>query len=351
MYETRAHTTEAGDPVVVIVATGTTDVSRLVHLLQGGSPSSEQRDLAEQVTRQVRRRPGGRDALRLLAEHGGPDLLTTVGETTPMFDVAAAVPDIAEHGPTSAVEMAKAYAARTGYALRYARDTFPKSDHPDRPAALRRARDAFSIAQYMYGVVYLLRALMKLAPAQADGVAYGLWQDWLDGEGSERLSDWLGAWSIDIDPLITQAINDARADAADLLNADEIAIRAELAAQDAKWGEQNHPVYDHRDIEVVLRDMYAFKATRWQEINAERAAHSANRTRCREKEVRHAHTAWDGILLEEVYEALAEPDPDKMAAELIQVAAVAVQMRSAILRSPSLRIAAATAQKEVASNV
>ncbi|MEU6712908.1 hypothetical protein ABZ897_15620 [Nonomuraea sp. NPDC046802] len=345
MYETRAYDNEAGDPVVVIVATGTHDVSRLVNLLDGSTPNSEQRRLAEQVTRQVRRRHGGRAALALLAEHGGPDLLTTVGDTPPMFDVAADVPDIAETGPVSATEMVKAYAARTGYAMRYAHDVFPTSGHPDRPAALRRARDHFNIAQYMYGVVFLLRELMKHVPDHADEIAARLWDDWLDGDASERLSDWLGAWGIDIDDLITKAIDDARAAAGDLLNADEVAIRQELAAQDEKWGVQNHPVFDHRDIDVVVRNEYTFRAGRWQQINAERAAHSASRSRCQDATAPHAHTAWDGILLKEVYEALAEPDPDRMAAELIQVAAVAVQMRRALLRR-LVTDAPATAQRK-----
>lgn len=63
------------DPVVVIVATGTHDVSRLVHLLNGGQPVIEQYKLGQQVNRQVNRHNSGRSALRLLAQHGGPDLL------------------------------------------------------------------------------------------------------------------------------------------------------------------------------------------------------------------------------------------------------------------------------------
>lgn len=81
-YETAAYdkTNDDGfgpDPVVVIVATGTHDVSRLVNLLNSGN--CEQLDLAQQVTRQVRRHNGGRAALSLLKAHGGPDLLETVG--------------------------------------------------------------------------------------------------------------------------------------------------------------------------------------------------------------------------------------------------------------------------------
>lgn len=76
-YETRAYDNKHGDPVVVLVATGTHDVSRLVALLQSGN--CEQVDLGDQVLRQVRRHNGGRAALQLLAAHGGPDLLFKVG--------------------------------------------------------------------------------------------------------------------------------------------------------------------------------------------------------------------------------------------------------------------------------
>lgn len=71
--QTRAYDTEDGDPVVVLVVAGTHDVSRLVHLLNGASPNSEQRQLGKAVVTQVRRRNAGRAALALLAAHGGPD--------------------------------------------------------------------------------------------------------------------------------------------------------------------------------------------------------------------------------------------------------------------------------------
>lgn len=61
------------DPVVVLVATGTHDVSRLVHLFAGGQPVIEQYKLGEQIKDMVRRHNRGRAALKLLAEHGGPD--------------------------------------------------------------------------------------------------------------------------------------------------------------------------------------------------------------------------------------------------------------------------------------
>ncbi|GAA4439657.1 hypothetical protein [Phytohabitans houttuyneae] len=80
-YETRAYDNEHGDPVVVLVASGTHDVSRLVQLLTSGN--CEQVDLGDQVLQQVRRHNGGRAALQLLAAHGGPDLLFEVGQPEP----------------------------------------------------------------------------------------------------------------------------------------------------------------------------------------------------------------------------------------------------------------------------
>ncbi len=80
-YESRAYDNAHGDPVVVLVATGTHDVSRLVNLLNGGSPNCEQRGLGHRVLGQVRRHNAGRLALELLRSHGGPDF-TTPDEAT-----------------------------------------------------------------------------------------------------------------------------------------------------------------------------------------------------------------------------------------------------------------------------
>ncbi|MYW33589.1 hypothetical protein [Streptomyces sp. SID2119] len=104
------------------------------------------------------------------------------------------------------------------------------------------------------------------------------------------------------------------------------AIDAERTRQLAKFGEQHHPDIEPRDIHAVTHPYYAQRADIWKQVNAERATPS-NSGRClahcadRGGEP-HTHTAWDGVLLEEVYEALAEPDPAKLRTELIQVAAV-----------------------------
>jgi len=110
-------------------------------------------------------------------------------------------------------------------------------------------------------------------------------------------------------------------------------IAAERTAQDERFGRQDHPDLDPRDIDAVTRHLYAFRARRWQEINAERAQLTTS-WRCPSEQAPHVHTAWDGVLLEEVYEALAESDPERLRAELVQVAAVAVAWIQAIDRRP-----------------
>lgn len=86
----------------------------------------------------------------------------------------------------------------------------------------------------------------------------------------------------------------------------------ERVAQDAKWGEQNHP---------NGTGLYQQQA----------AAENARRV-CD----RNAHlgkVTWADILREEFYEALAESDPARLRTELIQVAAVAVAWVEAIDRA------------------
>lgn len=85
-------------------------------------------------------------------------------------------------------------------------------------------------------------------------------------------------------------------------------VRAERYSQDDKWGEQNHPDCDES---YDVREEYESEAYTWKHINEARVARGT--------------LSNDGILLEEVYEALAEIGDDaKLREELIQVAAVAV---------------------------
>jgi hypothetical protein len=103
-------------------------------------------------------------------------------------------------------------------------------------------------------------------------------------------------------------------------------VSGERRRQDAKWGQQNHPDMwpEYADY---YRAEYSVKADFWKQTNTERVlqANAAGTPSDR-------NAAWDGVLLEEVYEALAEEDAAKIRAELVQVAAVAVNWIEAIDR-------------------
>jgi hypothetical protein len=85
-YESRVYDLNHDDavfgpePCVVLVVTGTHDVSRLVNVLSQGV--IEQIGLAAQIRRQVKASKGGRLALALLKRHGGPDFLEKLPAST-----------------------------------------------------------------------------------------------------------------------------------------------------------------------------------------------------------------------------------------------------------------------------
>jgi len=79
-------------------------------------------------------------------------------------------------------------------------------------------------------------------------------------------------------------------------------VLVERAAQDFKWGEQNHP---------------DGTSTMWQ------AEADFMRREC-EEAFAGGEGTWKHVLLEEVAEAIAEEDQVKLRTELLQVAAVAV---------------------------
>lgn len=89
-------------------------------------------------------------------------------------------------------------------------------------------------------------------------------------------------------------------------------VLAERVAQDAKWGEQNHADGTGAEHYVAMAD----EAREDVELFV----------------AQHSGPEWALVLLEEVYEALAEHDPAKLRAELLQVAAVAVAWAEAIDR-------------------
>lgn len=84
-------------------------------------------------------------------------------------------------------------------------------------------------------------------------------------------------------------------------------VLEERERQDDRWGEQNHPSF-FADTRKRGKWWAKVTADRWKEDNTDRAGGGT--------------LAWDGIALEEVYEALAEDDGPELYAELIQTAAV-----------------------------
>ncbi|WP_230207646.1 hypothetical protein [Microlunatus sp. Gsoil 973] len=101
-------------------------------------------------------------------------------------------------------------------------------------------------------------------------------------------------------------------------------IADERARQDARWGEQNHP--DGTGAAYGLNMV--------PELTAEFA-----KQRCDAAFARGLGT-WEHILYEEFCEAMAEDDPDRLRAELVQTAAVAVHWIEALdlRRAESSRI-------------
>lgn len=89
-------------------------------------------------------------------------------------------------------------------------------------------------------------------------------------------------------------------------------VLEERMRQLEKWGEQSHPdMHEESAGEYdVSRSMFASFAERYKALNDYAAATD------------DGSLDWTGILLEEVYEALAEGDPAKLREELIQSAAV-----------------------------
>ncbi len=109
-------------------------------------------------------------------------------------------------------------------------------------------------------------------------------------------------------------------------------IHAERDRQERKWGQQNHPNRFWSPRTNTTRDdfdlaQYQAQADFWKQVNADRV-----KQRNDEGLGSDRNAAWDGILLEEVFEALSEEDDTSIREELIQVAAVAVAWIQAIDR-------------------
>lgn len=88
-------------------------------------------------------------------------------------------------------------------------------------------------------------------------------------------------------------------------------IEVERFRQHDRFGEQNHPDGTGTDFDTQMRDLAQDACDAATDIGA---------------------VMWRDILLEEVFEALAESGPEKLRAELVQVAAVSVAWVEAIDR-------------------
>lgn len=96
-------------------------------------------------------------------------------------------------------------------------------------------------------------------------------------------------------------------------------VLAERARQDVKWGEQDHPDGTGPGL-IVFGDGAGSleKRARWRTDTA----------------ARYGRLTYEQILTEEWAEAVAQDDPVKLRAELVQVAAVAIAWVEAIDRRP-----------------
>ena len=107
------------------------------------------------------------------------------------------------------------------------------------------------------------------------------------------------------------------------------ALLTERTAQDAKWGEQNHPDGTGPHTRVLRVGLNVDRDT-----GAELAARLTGSC---QTAFSNGEGTWRHVLLEEVGEALAEDDPATLTTELVQTAAVGVAWMGAIERRTGRR--------------
>lgn len=91
MYDIRV--TDMAGPVATVTAIGEHDIGRLANLLAGGCPTIEQIAAANQLVRKLKRTTGGKAALALLRDHGGPDFIgNPPGETLTRYTPGKRIP-------------------------------------------------------------------------------------------------------------------------------------------------------------------------------------------------------------------------------------------------------------------
>jgi len=156
----------------------------------------------------------------------------------------------------------------------------------------------------------------------AAGVSFGMVARTVEEREAEilRLDEKALALEATVDGLVTE--HDEVRGRARVEHPVLVDVDIEMGANLIRWGVQDYP--DVSDLqapglgEQFARDAAADRAQYWKLENGRRDREGA--------------LSWDGVLLEETYEALAEADPVKLKAELVQVAAVAAQWIEAIDR-------------------
>lgn len=104
-------------------------------------------------------------------------------------------------------------------------------------------------------------------------------------------------------------------------------VLAERGRQDARWGRQDHP-------QGTGPQTYPMDPLYWDPTNTGAWLAELFKTTAVIR-AQQGRLTWRDILLEEVFEALAEDGPEKLRAELVQVAAVAVAMIESLDRGVS----------------
>jgi hypothetical protein len=102
-------------------------------------------------------------------------------------------------------------------------------------------------------------------------------------------------------------------------------ISAEMRRQYEKWGQQNHPYGTGPEKRLLARTDVNL------DLRTGRELANIFRDKCKSNIYPHQDN-WKDILLEEVFEALAEDHEPALRGELVQVAAVVVQWLKAIDR-------------------
>lgn len=106
-------------------------------------------------------------------------------------------------------------------------------------------------------------------------------------------------------------------------------VRAERGRQNAKWGEQYHPDGTGPDVRPLFDKGEFLDDTT---IAKHLAVVFTERT---DRRAAEGSVTWLDITLEEVFEAMAESDPQKLRTELVQASAVLQQWAEAIDRRSS----------------